>query len=93
MAYFAIVGRLDCASSSVEHLGFWEMNGYGIMSMYKSDWERLGGENNLNSNFVFVLVVSLVPRDYLRVSKLLAFYLIMRMLNSTLYESNKHSAQ
>ena len=48
------------------------MDGYGVMSMYKSDWERLGGENNLNSNFVFVLVVSLVPRDYLVVSKLLA---------------------
>ena len=46
MAYFPIVGRLDCASSSVEHLGFWEMNGYGIMSMFKSDWERFGGENN-----------------------------------------------
>ena len=47
MAYFPIVGRLDCASSSVEHLGFWEMDGYGIMSIYKSDWERFGGENNL----------------------------------------------
>ena len=46
MAYFPIVGRLDCASSSVEHLGFWEMDGYGIMSIYKSDWERFGGENN-----------------------------------------------
>ena len=72
MAYFPIVGRLDCASSSVEHLGFWQMDGYGVMSMYKSDWERVGGENNLNSNFVFVLVVSLVPRDYLGVNKLLA---------------------
>ena len=47
MAYFPIVGRLDCASSSVEHFGFWQMNGYGIMSIYKSDWERFGGENNL----------------------------------------------
>ena len=49
MAYFPIVGRLDCASSSVEHLGFWQTDGYGVMAMYKSDWERLGGENNLNS--------------------------------------------
>ena len=47
MAYFPIVGRLDCASSSVEHLGFWQTDGYGVMAMYKSDWERLGGENNL----------------------------------------------
>ena len=44
MAYFPIVGRLDCGSSSVEHLGFWQMDGYGVMSMYKSDWERVGGE-------------------------------------------------
>ena len=43
MAYFPIVGRLDCASTSVEHLGFWQMDGYGVMSMYKSDWERVGG--------------------------------------------------
>ena len=51
MAYFPIVGRLDCASSSVEHLGFWQMDGYGVMSMYKSDWERVGGENNLSPEF------------------------------------------
>jgi len=45
MAYFPIVGRLDCESSSVEHQGFWEMNGYGIMAIYKSDWDRFGGMN------------------------------------------------
>ncbi len=48
MAYFPIVGRLDCESSSVEHQGFWQMDGYGIMSIYKSDWDRFGGKFNSN---------------------------------------------
>ncbi|KAL9956005.1 hypothetical protein ACROYT_G037419 [Oculina patagonica] len=45
MAYFPIVGRLDCESSSVEHRGFWQKNGYGVMAIYKSDWDRFGGMN------------------------------------------------
>lgn len=49
MAYFPVVGRLDCGSSSVEHEGFWEINGYGIMSIYKSDWDRFGGKLNSNN--------------------------------------------
>ena len=57
MAYFPIVGRLHCGSSSVEHLGFWEMKGYGVMSMYKSDWKRIGGEYNLIYFFLINLVV------------------------------------
>lgn len=60
IAYFPIVGRLDCASSSVEHLGFWQMDGYGIMSMYKSDWERVGGECSLNYIFMLKLIFSLI---------------------------------
>ena len=47
MAYFPAVGRLDCGSHSTEHRGFWQLNGYGIMSIYKSDWDRFGGEWNL----------------------------------------------
>lgn len=46
MVYFPVVGRLDCGSSSEEHEGFWEVNGYGIMSIYKSDWKRFGGKFN-----------------------------------------------
>jgi len=49
MAYFPIVGRLDCGSSSEEHQGFWEMYGYGIMAIYKSDWDRFGGEPTQNT--------------------------------------------
>ncbi|KAL9955815.1 hypothetical protein ACROYT_G037198 [Oculina patagonica] len=45
MAYFPIVGRLECGSSSVEREGFWEKNGYGILSIYKSDWDKFGGMN------------------------------------------------
>lgn len=44
MTYFPIVGRLECDSSSIEHRGFWQMNGYGIMAIYKSDWDKFGGE-------------------------------------------------
>jgi len=46
MAYFPAVGRLDCGSSFVEHRGFWQLNGYGLLAIYKSDWERFGGECN-----------------------------------------------
>ena len=56
MAYFPIVGRLDCGSSSREHQGFWEMHGYGIMAIYKSDWDRFGGkstQDNFRTNTTF----------------------------------------
>ena len=46
MAYFPAVGRLDCGSSSLEHHGFWQLNGYGLLAIYKSDWDRFGGEYN-----------------------------------------------
>lgn len=38
----------------MEHRGYWKVYGYGIMSSYKSDWNRFGGE----CNFVVVLVGS-----------------------------------
>ena len=43
MVYFPIVGRLNCNSDSKKHRGFWQMNGFGLMAMYKSDWTKLGG--------------------------------------------------
>jgi len=45
MAYFPVVGRLACDSYSTEHRGFWQLDGYGIMSIYKADWDRFGGMN------------------------------------------------
>lgn len=51
MAYFPAVGRLDCGSSSVEHQGFWQLNGYGLLAIYKSDWDRFGGMNIENYKY------------------------------------------
>ena len=39
-----MVGRLACDSSHVDHQGFWAMNGYGVVAVYKSDWIRFGGK-------------------------------------------------
>ena len=44
MVYCPAVGRLDQGSNSVEHRGFWQMDGYGLVAMYKSDWIRVGGK-------------------------------------------------
>ena len=38
------VGRLNCGSSSVDHKGYWELDGYGLVGIYKSDWIRFGGK-------------------------------------------------
>ena len=38
------VGRLNCGSSSVDHKGYWELEGYGLVGVYKSDWIRFGGK-------------------------------------------------
>jgi len=44
IAYFPVVGRLECDSSSVEHRGFWEHDGFGLLGIYKSDWIKTGGK-------------------------------------------------
>ena len=44
IAYFPVVGRLDCQSTADDHYGFWQLDGYGIVGVYKSDWIRFGGE-------------------------------------------------
>ena len=46
IAYFPVVGRLDCGSSSAEHRGFWQLNGFGLLGIYKSDWTKIGGKWN-----------------------------------------------
>ena len=46
IAYFPVVGRLDCDSSSAEHRGFWELKGFGLLGIYKSDWTKIGGKWN-----------------------------------------------
>ena len=47
IAYFPVVGRLHCDSSSADHRGFWELLGFGLLGIYKSDWTKIGGEWNL----------------------------------------------
>ncbi|KAL9978695.1 hypothetical protein ACROYT_G016244 [Oculina patagonica] len=43
VAYFPAVGRLDCGSTHADHRGFWQLNGYGLLGVYKSDWAKFGG--------------------------------------------------
>ena len=44
IAYFPVVGPLDCESTYADHRGFWEIDGFGLLSIYKSDWTKFGGK-------------------------------------------------
>ena len=50
IAYFPAVGRLDCGSTCADHRGFWQLNGYGLLGIYKSDWEKFVGKSK-RTNF------------------------------------------
>lgn len=43
MAYAPVVGRLECGVFPSDPRGFWQENGYGILSVFKVDWDRFGG--------------------------------------------------
>ena len=45
------MGRLDCQSTYIDHQGFWQMDGYGLLAVYKSDWIRFGGKFKENRYF------------------------------------------
>lgn len=45
IGYCPLLVRLDCGATDSEPFGFWEIHGLGLITLYKSDWDKIGGMN------------------------------------------------
>ena len=41
--YTPTIFRLSCGYVAANPAGFWETTGFGLVAIYKSDWDRIGG--------------------------------------------------
>ena len=80
-----IVGRLDCGSTYVDHQGYWETVGFGLLSVYKSDWIRFGGKTNPRKLIKRDAFPSQTDFNFIAFKKVAIF--LHSMLFSKFYES------